>query len=362
MSLLAMGFCFRFRRSLALLFLFFTFCLVLSIGHCERDSAGGASFSFSFRTFEKTPGAKPEIALHGDAEVVNSTVRITSGRALSRGRIMYRKTLAFGRKPSFSTYFSFSLSKGKGNGLAFLAAPSNVRPELLDGHLFGVTPGVFAVEFDTFMDSEHNDPNGNHVGVDLGTPMSILTGNVSRLKLDLNSGEKLQAWIDYDGYSKFLEVRLSKAEYARPSEPAISYPIDLSGLIWKNAMSVGIVSSSGNSTHAGDSTQTCTLYAWSFSLRHAAAYVMHSEPLDPRPFLNPPKEPMIHLRRDYLPGVLIGLVFGAACGAMVVILIMFAWTAFVDRRPMVPVEYPVHPVDFGYEKMVVAGHVNAEDH
>uniref|UniRef100_A0A1D1YTI4 L-type lectin-domain containing receptor kinase S.4 n=1 Tax=Anthurium amnicola TaxID=1678845 RepID=A0A1D1YTI4_9ARAE len=330
--------------------LLFSFCLVLSFGGSARDLAGEAAFSFSFPTFEKKPGSESEIALYGDAEVVNSTVRITSPRPLSRGRVVYRKPLAFGRKPSFSTYFSFSISPAKGDGLAFLMAPSNVRPELLDAHLFGLSAGVFAVEFDTSMDSEYNDPNENHVGVDLSTAVSVITGNVSKLNLALNAGEKLQTWIDYDGDSKTLEVRLCKSEFSRPSEPVISYPIDLSGLIWKNAMSVGIASSSGHST------QTTTLYAWNFSLEHAAAYLIHSEPLDPRSFLNPPEQPVVHLRRDYLPGVLIGLVVGAACGAIVVILVLFAWTAFVDRRPIAPVEYSVHPVEHGYEKMVITGH------
>lgn len=337
-----MGLSLLFRGSLIYL------CLLLSAGRSVLCFVEDTSFSFSFQGFQETQGSEAGIALYGDAAVVNSSVRITKPRALSRGRVMYRRRLAFGRKPSFSTYFSFSISPQKGDGLAFLIAPSSVPQGSLDGRLFGVSPGVFAVEFDTSMDSEYQDPNANHVGVDLGSATSVIVGNVSKLSLVLNSGEKLHAWIDYEGDSKILEVSLSKSEFPRPSIPVVSFPVDLSGLIWKNSMTVGIASSSGNST------QSSALFAWNFALKHAAAYLMHSEPLDPRPFFNPPNQPQDHVRRDYLPGVLIGLAFGAVCGAMVIILALFAWTAFMYRRPLGPVEYSVHPVECENEKMAAA--------
>ncbi|MQL95835.1 hypothetical protein Taro_028500 [Colocasia esculenta] len=328
-----------------------SFCWIFFVARFARSVAQDASFSFSFRAFERPSSFEPEIALYGDAQVINSSVRITSAREQSRGRITYGKPLAFGRKPSFSTYFSFSISpgKGEGDGLAFLIAPSNVQPESLDGFLFGVAPGVFAVEFDTSMDSQSGDPKGNHVGIYLGTTVSCKTGNVSKLNLVLNSGEKLQTWIEYHGDTKILEVRLSKFGSRRPSKALISYPVDLSGLIWRNAMSVSISSWSGNST------QTSNLYSWSFRLKHAAAYLLHSEPLYPGQFVDAPKGPIVHLRRGYLSGVMIGLILGAACGAIATIIILFACGAFMDRFPVAPVGFPVLPVQYGYEKSMVAG-------
>lgn len=326
------------------------FCWVSFFAHSARGVAQDASFSFSFRAFERPSGFEPQISLFGDALVVNSTVRITSPRELSRGRIMYGKPLVFGRNPSFSTYFSFSITpgKGEGDGLAFFIAPSSIQPEYIDGYLFGLAPGVFAVEFDTSMDSQSGDPNGNHVGIDLGSAVSCKTGNVSKLNLILNSGEKLETWIEYSGDTKILEVRLSKFGSPRPSKALITYPVDLSGLVWQSAMLVGISSSSGNST------QTSTLYSWSFRLKHAAAYLMHSEPLDPGHFLDAPKRPIVHLRRGYLPGVMIGLILGAACGAIVTIIILFSCGAFMDRFPVAPVGFPVLPVQYGFEKSMVA--------
>lgn len=311
-------------------------CLLFAFSHSAICLVEDASFSFSFQGFREAPGSEPGILLYGDANLVNSSVRINRPRALSRGRVTYRRRLAFGRKPSFSTYFSFSISPHKGNGLAFLIAPSNIPSETLDAQLFGASPGVFAVEFGT--------PKGDQIGVRLGSATSVVVGNVSKLGLSLGSGKKLYAWIDYEGNSKVLMVRLSKRQFPRPSVPVISYFVDLSGLIWKNSMTVSIAASSGNST------QTSSLFAWNFSLKRAAAYLMHSEPLDPRPFINPPIQTKVHVQRDYLPGVLVGLAFGALCGTMIIIIVLFAWIALIYRRPVGPVDYSIHPMEFEKEK------------
>ncbi|CAA7392687.1 unnamed protein product [Spirodela intermedia] len=313
------------------------FSLVLVAGFALVLCEDGGSSSFSFQTF-----SEPDIALYGDAKVVNSTVRIAGPRTLrSEGRVMYGRRLAFGRRPSFSTYFSFSISpgggKGPGLGLAFFVAPSNLRQESLDGRLLVASPGVLSVEFVESPDC------GVRVHLGAGVPSKM--ANVSKVNVALDDGEKLQTWIDYGGESKILEVKLSKYGSSKPSEALVSYPVDLSALIWKSAMSVGVVGSSG-----GNSATTTTLYCWTFWLKHAAAYRMHSDPLDPEEGLssNPP-EKVAHQparpRADdgYLPGLLTGLFLGVACGAVVTfVAVAFVWAAFAGRRrhPVAPVEYP----------------------
>lgn len=301
----------------------------------------GGSSSFSFQTF-----SEPDIALYGDAEVVNSTVRITRPRPQrSEGRVVYGRSLAFGRRPSFSTYFSFSTSPGGGEGpglgLAFFVAPSNLRQESLDGRLLVASPGVLSVEF---VESPYCV-----VRVHLGGGVPSKTANVSKVNVVLAGGEKLQAWIDYGGDSKILEVKLSKYGSSKPSEALLSYPVDLSGLIWKSAMSVGIVGSSGENSSQTAAAKTTMLYSWTFWLKHAAAYRMHSDPLDPEEGLssNPPEKVAHQPARPragdgYLPGLLTGLFLGVACGAVVTfVAILFVWAAFAGRRhqPVAPVEY-----------------------
>ncbi|XP_077236855.1 L-type lectin-domain containing receptor kinase VIII.2-like [Tasmannia lanceolata] len=335
------------RYSFSFIFLVFYFLIPLTAKHIS---------SFSFTKFEKNPNFDSKLALFGDAEISgqDSSVKITRPSSSSSGRIMYRNPIKiFDSNPrklvSFSTYFSFSISPGNGDGLAFIILPGNFHSELLKGRSFGLSPGLgfFAVEFDTLMDVKFEDPNGNHVGIDIGSFVSAKTRDVSTVNLMLNSGEKLHSWIDYNANLKALEVRLSKSGVVRPFDPLVSYRIDLSKLL-KDEVFVGISSSSTNSTH------TSNLYSWSFLLKDYLN-VMHSEPLDPRAFLEHKKPQSGHWRSDAFLRILGAILFGSGCGAMVAVLVLFIWSVFVDRRPLVPTECPVHPVDFGYEKIIAIG-------
>ncbi|KAA8518982.1 hypothetical protein F0562_016244 [Nyssa sinensis] len=133
---------------------------------------------------------------------------------------------------SFSTYFSFSMSPENGDGLAFVMVPVGFPLNVFDGGSFGFLGErkfrVLGFEFDTLMDDKYGDLNDNHVGIDLSSLVSVKASKVSSINLVLNSGEKLQAWIDYEVGSKRLEVRLTKFGEIRPVDPLLLYPIDLS--------------------------------------------------------------------------------------------------------------------------------------
>eukprot|EP00262_Sarcandra_glabra_P021340 TRINITY_DN8972_c0_g1_i1.p1 TRINITY_DN8972_c0_g1~~TRINITY_DN8972_c0_g1_i1.p1 ORF type:complete len:354 (-),score=40.70 TRINITY_DN8972_c0_g1_i1:167-1228(-) len=310
--------------------------------------------SFSFNAFHKNPNFNSEIAVFGDVEIGDSFVRITRpSPSRGPGRIMYRKPIQFvegnpRKSVSFSTYFSFSISPGDGDGLAFVVLPHGFPFECNEGGSFGLLPGlerasgVLAVEFDTSMDEKYRDPNGNHVGIDVDSLVSAKTSDVSSINLVLNSGEKLHCWIDYNANLKKLEVRLSNSGANMPYNPLISYSVDLSEM-WKEDMFVGISSFNGNST------QTSSVYSWSFRLKHNPNW-LHSEPVDPRAFSERSKRPSDHRKSDYVSRILTSLMFGIGCGAMTAFLVLFAWSVIVKRRPQAP---QVHPVELGYEKIKV---------
>ncbi|KAI9175095.1 hypothetical protein LWI28_027161 [Acer negundo] len=67
---------------------------------------------------------------------------------------------------------------------------------------------VVVVEFDTSFDLEYGDLNGNHVGIDVDSLLSVKFCNISSQNIFLNSVKKLVSWIDYDASAKRLEVRL----------------------------------------------------------------------------------------------------------------------------------------------------------
>ena len=60
------------------------------------------------------------------------------------------------------------------------------------------------------------NPSDNHVGLDLGFPLSISTVDLAAPGIDLKSGNHTTAWIDYRITDHRLEVFLSYATHAKP--------------------------------------------------------------------------------------------------------------------------------------------------
>ncbi|XP_042054212.1 L-type lectin-domain containing receptor kinase VIII.2-like [Salvia splendens] len=192
---------------------------------------------------------------------------------------------------SFSNYFAFSMSGVDGDGLAFVMLPSQFPLNVFDdgemGFLKERKMKFLAVEFDTFKNEKHGDVNGNHVGIDAGSPVSVKVSNVSSFNLVLNGGEKLQAWIDYEASSKRFEVRLNKFGLSR----LLTYSIDLSKMWGSENVVVGFSSSSANSS------QRNSIHSWSFESRIMPRW-MHSEPLDPQQSVGKEEERKVHTRSD----------------------------------------------------------------
>uniref|UniRef100_A0A0D6R0F1 Legume lectin domain-containing protein n=1 Tax=Araucaria cunninghamii TaxID=56994 RepID=A0A0D6R0F1_ARACU len=315
---------------------------------------------FSFPSFNHQTSP---LTLLGDAEFLtvegyHSPVLISGSSPRSAGRLMYGKPvrmlqpLAHRSSVSFSSYFSFSMSPGNGDGLAFVILPRGYPSGGLDGQWFGLSsdkgsvshiPNLFAVEFDSAMNKEVMDLNGNHVGIDIESLISTKSADVSEIEVVLNDGTQLHAWIDYDARSKNLEVRLSKSGLIRPSDPLVSHSVDLSGL-WKDEMYVGISSSTG------DSSQTSLVYSWNFS-SSPLHWPEHSHPVNPQAFKMHHGPSSLRQRADDILGILMALLFGAGCGAMAALVMFMLWSLFSSRFGFTSTEFVAHPVDFGYQKI-----------
>ncbi|KAF6983812.1 hypothetical protein CFC21_001920 [Triticum aestivum] len=180
---------------------------------------------------------------------------------------------------SFSTAFVFDIvtvGRSGGHGLAFVVAASKVLPGASDeqylgllgkGNLGNSSNHVFAVELDTVQaNGLLNETNANHVGVDLNSlvsnvsePAAYFTDDDGRsVSVPLGSAQPIQAWVDYDGSAKVLNVTIAPASLqTRPRRPLISQVIDLSP-IFKEDMYVGFSAATGKlaSSHY--------VLAWSF--------------------------------------------------------------------------------------------------
>ena len=123
----------------------------------------------------------------------------------------------------------------------------------------GIQPSL-GIEFDTYQDQDSGDPDGNHVGIDLnGSVVSVATQYVTER---MNDGNDWYAWVDYDGASQLLQVRLAQTA-TRPDTALLSYSINLPQLLGTPDAYVGFTAGTG----AGNEDQD--ILSWQFDNTYA---------------------------------------------------------------------------------------------
>ncbi|CAL0304416.1 unnamed protein product [Lupinus luteus] len=166
---------------------------------------------------------------------------------------------------SFSTSFVFSIvspSSGSGGfGLAFTIAPSTEFQ------------GAEAVEFDTVNGYEgESDNEGNHVGVNVNGVSSIVSEPAAyfeernpyvKEEFSMEKVDAVQAWIEYDGEKKIVNVTVAPLSSKKPNKPLISNNIDLNNVL-KDNMFVGF------SASTGQEASFHYILGWSFAMNGIA--------------------------------------------------------------------------------------------
>jgi serine/threonine protein kinase len=229
-----------------------------------------------------------DLTLLGDSFLRNGSVGLTRETGVpssSAGTVLCTQPVAF-RGPtatasnatavaSFAARFSFVIANPNagaagGDGIAFFISTSRATLGATGGYLGlfnssdsatakngSASTAIVAVEFDTMANPEFADPSDNHVGLDLGSPLSVATVDLAASGIDLKSGNLTTAWIDYRSGDRRLEVYLSYAAAAKPKRPVLSVAVDLSPYL-KEAMYVGFSASTEGST------QQHTIKEWTF--------------------------------------------------------------------------------------------------
>ncbi|KAK1317287.1 L-type lectin-domain containing receptor kinase IV.1 [Acorus calamus] len=217
---------------------------------------------------------------HGANLSLNNAASITSGGLLrltdtgkqETGHAFFPNPIIFDRPPSrsissFATKFVFAIVPEYpllgGAGFAFAISPSKALPNAMQNQYLGLlntttedkpSNHIFAVEFDTILTQEFNDIDDNHVGIDINSLRSNESHtagyyNASSTNgftnLSLISGELMQAWIDYDGLKKQINVTLAPTTVPKPERPLLSSIIDLSNIISGETMYAGFSAATG---------------------------------------------------------------------------------------------------------------------
>ncbi|KAI4307859.1 hypothetical protein L6164_030993 [Bauhinia variegata] len=215
--------------------------------------------SFQFPSFPLR-----DISLLGDSYLRNGVIGLTRSidvPSSSSGAVIYNNPITFfdpetNTTASFSAKFTFSINNVNpssfGDGLTFFLSPSNRTLGSPGGYLGLVNSSQLtrnkfvAVEFDTRLDPHFNDPNENHVGLDIDSMNSINTADPILQGIDLKSGNLINAWIDYKNEQRKLMVFLSYSSL-KPEKPILSVDINLSDY-FKTIMYVGFSASTEGST------------------------------------------------------------------------------------------------------------------
>lgn len=199
-----------------------------------------------------------DFQLNGSAVISNtyptnnkSSLRLTN--ALSQGgSVFLTDTVSLASDASFSTAFHFQItnpmgisdSDGKGaDGIVFVV-------QTLANNVGGTGGGIgysgisnsVGIEFDTWNNGSWDDYNGNHIGINLnGNINSVVQQGISSR---MNNGAIWYSWVDYNGVTDLLEVRLAQAN-VRPSSANLSQTVDLVSVLGTPDSYVGFTSGTG---------------------------------------------------------------------------------------------------------------------
>ncbi|GLT66154.1 hypothetical protein SLA2020_385380 [Shorea laevis] len=240
----------------------FTFLLLLFFFQAQ------STLSFIFNGFNGgetnlTRGGASIVKPSGELELTNQSPNTTGHAFYSKPIQMLNKSTS---NASFSTNFVFAIvppSSGQGGyGLAFTLSPSPNFTGAETGHYMGIfnsssdsnpSNHIFAVEFNTVKGfKEKHEAKGNHVVININS-MSSNSSNLASSYysdhnneeyIDLESGDPIQACIEYDGITNLVNVTIFPIGIEKPNKPLISFLVDLKSVL-KKTMYVGFSAFTG---------------------------------------------------------------------------------------------------------------------
>ncbi|GAB4845943.1 Probable L-type lectin-domain containing receptor kinase S.7 [Ancistrocladus abbreviatus] len=310
------------------------------------------------------------ITLLGDSYLRNGVVGLTGDLpvpATSSGAVIYNSPIEFFNSEanitaSFSTRFSFAITNvdpsSYGDGLTFFISPDNQTLGSPGGYLGLVnstqlTKNRFvAIEFDTKLDPHFQDPNDNHLGLDIDSLVSIETVDLTTEGIYLKNGKSINVWIDYKNEEKTLRVFVNHSIF-KPKDPVLDVGIDLSHYL-KEFMYVGFSGSTEGST------ELHLIESWSFQtsgfLPVRSSFSPHNVS-DSSVFTNP----QIQVsgggkNHNKKIGLGLGIAGPAFCCALLVI---FGWVSIkkwkgVQKQRSFKAEIVTGPKQFSYKELKAA--------
>lgn len=226
--------------------------------------------TITYNNFASTAG----LQLNGNAAAVTDTsgrsvLRLTPSAGNQAGSAFTASTITLGSDASFSAAFAFNFNQlggGGADGMVFtLQTNGNTAGSNGQGLGYSGLANSVGVKFDTYQNT--GDLSSNFLAVVTGGNINGVSSVAS--PYNLKSGSTLYAFIDYNGVTDNLQVRLSNTT-SRPDAALISYTVDVPALLGSSNAYVGFTAATGGSYENHD--------VQSFQFRDSYAPIILPEP------------------------------------------------------------------------------------
>jgi hypothetical protein len=146
--------------------------------------------------------------INNNAVFINPYLRLTPNSGNQSGSAFWKQKISLPTNFSFSVYFTSKMTPGsRADGMTFcIQQASNTAGSSGGGLGYQGMPGKsIAIEYDTYNNGEINN---NHIALDINGVLHGST-NVVSSPVDLADKTMKYNWIDYNGATQILEVRIS---------------------------------------------------------------------------------------------------------------------------------------------------------
>lgn len=240
----------------------FLFVAIFSLCNMHAAHADNVPITAAIASFDSTN--INAFQLNGTATLTGSNIRLTPNVGDSAGSAFWIHKVSLSNDRSFSAYFTFVITgpqAGGADGIVFTIQPnSNDAGSVGGGIGFDGIENSFGVEIDTWDNGVGaGDPNANHIGIDLnGSVNSVTTVNLGDISgfngsSHFDDGGTYHMWIDYNGSTDTLEVRLTENTDVRPVSAALTYSVDLATIFAEDVF-VGFTAATGGADENHDIT------------------------------------------------------------------------------------------------------------
>ena len=181
----------------------------------------------------------------GDERVLRLTNNVSQS-----GSAFLTSPFSLASDASFSSFFEFQFTNPINTGAdGIVFTVQNVSNTAGGGGggigYAGLSPSV-GVEFDNWNntgDGISDGSNGNHAGIDINGIMNSVV-RADALPAQLDSGTIFHSWVDYNGVTDTLEVRVALDD-TRPVLALLNHTIDLVAVLGQTDAFIGFTSGTG---------------------------------------------------------------------------------------------------------------------